>query len=160
MSGTAGSRRVETNETARATATAAIKTRVAVKSPAFGPLRIAGGRKGATAGAKSFGRALAKKNRISGPVSTPNLSHGDWSFPRFAFGTAAPTCISFIPFGLSRFFGARQCAHAFRRTLAHDPAQRLSAVQLAFGRRFRFNSPQPQRRLSFIPLSSATQNIS
>src|ERR1700736_6579211 len=107
MSGTAGSRRVETNETARATATAAIKTMVAVKSPAFGPLRIGGGRKGATAGSKSFGRAFAKKNRINGPISTPNLSHGDSSFPRFAFGTAAPACISFIQFGLYGSCAAR-----------------------------------------------------
>src|ERR1700738_5067797 len=83
ISGTDGSRRVETNETARATATAAIKTSVAVKSPTFGPLRIAGGRKGATAGANNFGRALAKKNRINGPISTPNLSHGDPRLPRF-----------------------------------------------------------------------------
>src|ERR1700720_4067400 len=107
MSGTAGSRRVETYETVRATATAAIKTRVAVKSPPFGPLRTGGGRKGATAGSKSFGRAFAKKNRINGPISTPNFSHGDSSLPRFAFGTAAPTCISFIQFDLSGFFAAR-----------------------------------------------------
>src|ERR1700730_11754834 len=107
MSGTADSCRVETNETARATATAAIKTRVAVKSPAFGPLRIGGGRKGATAGSKSFGRAFAKKNRINGPISTPNFSQGDARLPRVAFGTAPPTCISFIQFDLSGFFAAR-----------------------------------------------------
>src|SRR5580693_4572945 len=103
MSGTAGNRRVETNETARATATAAIKTSVAVKSPAFGPLKIGGGRKGATAGSKSFGRAFANKNKMNGPISTPNFSQGDCNFPRVAFGTGAPACISFIQFDLSGF---------------------------------------------------------
>src|ERR1700730_3467093 len=111
MSGTAGSRRVEMYETASATATAGINTNVAVKSPALGPLNIDCGSKDATAGSKNFGRAFAKKNRINGPISTPNFSHGDSSLPRFAFGTAAPTCISFIQFDLSGFFAARLSAN-------------------------------------------------
>jgi len=60
MSGNAGSRRVRTNETARAAATAAIKTTVAVKSPALGPLKIDGVRKTAAAGCPPFGLFAAQ----------------------------------------------------------------------------------------------------
>src|SRR5208282_492794 len=77
MSGTAGRRRVKTNEITRAAATAAINTIVAVKSPALEPVKSDGGTTRATAGSNSFGRALAKKKRINGPISTPTLSHGD-----------------------------------------------------------------------------------
>src|SRR5262249_26316001 len=81
-SGTTGSFRVAANETQSAAATAAIKTSVAVKSPPLGPFKIFEGKKGATMGANNFDRALAIKNRISGPNSTANLSHGEGRFSR------------------------------------------------------------------------------
>jgi hypothetical protein len=82
------------NDTQSAAATAAIKTSVAVKSPPLGPLKIGAGKKGVTTGANNFGRTLAIKNRINGPISMPNLSQGD---PRLSrFGAAASARILFI----------------------------------------------------------------
>jgi hypothetical protein len=43
---------------------------------------------------------------LNGPISTPNLSHGDPRLSRFCFGTADWTCISFI--GLTFPVFARQ----------------------------------------------------
>jgi hypothetical protein len=56
---------------------------VAEKSPTLGSLKIDDGRKVATAGANSFGREFAKKNKINGPTPTPNLSQ------------AIPACLAF-----------------------------------------------------------------
>jgi hypothetical protein len=50
---------------------------------------------------------------INGPISTPNLSHGDPRLPRLCFGVAAWACISFIDLTFLVF--ARQ-----REILDHD----------------------------------------
>ncbi len=52
-----------------------MNTAVATKMPAFSPL-TASGSSGATNGMNSAGREFAKKNRISGPISSASLSRG------------------------------------------------------------------------------------
>ena len=52
-----------------------MNTAVATKMPAFSPLAAAGS-SGPITGRNSAGRALAKKNRISGPISSASLSRG------------------------------------------------------------------------------------
>ena len=52
-----------------------MNTAVATKMPAFSPV-IAAGSSGLMNGRNSAGRELAKKNRISGPISSASLSRG------------------------------------------------------------------------------------
>ena len=57
--------------------TATISTAVAVKSPAFSPASNCGGSAQPISGAKSFGRALAKKKSSSGPNSSVSFTMGE-----------------------------------------------------------------------------------
>src|SRR5579883_418405 len=75
-SGMTGKRRVYQYEIMSARTTVGIRTAVAVKSPAFSPASRCGGRTRAAKGAKSFGRALAKKKRKSGPSSSVSFKEG------------------------------------------------------------------------------------
>jgi hypothetical protein len=53
-----------------------MKTAVATKMPTCSPLATAAGSSGPTSGMNSCGLELAKKNRISGPISSTSLRMG------------------------------------------------------------------------------------
>ena len=53
-----------------------MNTAVATKMPACSPVSSGAGRNGASSGANSAGRELAKKNRSSGPRSSSELQAG------------------------------------------------------------------------------------